>query len=250
MQNVTVARDGNGLRVEVTLSAPVQPSIETAVNPDRILLDFPGTISTGNTQKEVDTDGVRRVRTGQHSTVPPVTRVVLDLDQAHSYTMRAEGNRIIVTVGPALNASRGRSSTPAPPVSLGLSGIFRRRSDAPQSTTTDQSASIPSPPTMGPVPPPASAHASASATTASVATSAPVSTGQDSPPRRLWVAQRLTPRQPAPRRLTPRRLNSRRVTPHPQLLLILPSPTRPQWLRIRECCWSAPMTRVCTPCSG
>jgi hypothetical protein len=180
VQNVAVARDGNGLRVEVALSAPVQPSIATAVNPDRILLDFPGTISTGNSQKEVDTDGVRRVRTGQHSTVPPVTRVVLDLDQAHSYTMRAEGNRIIVTVGPTLNASRGRSSTPAPPVSLGLSGIFRRRSNAPQSTTTDQSASIPSPPTMGPVPPSASTPASAPAT-ASVATSAPVSTGKDSP---------------------------------------------------------------------
>ncbi len=167
VRNVTVARDGSGLRVEVTLSSPVQPSIETAVNPDRILLDLPGTITKGNTQKGVNTDGVRRVRTGQHSTVPPVTRVVLDLDQAHSYTMKAEGNRIIVTVGPALNASRSRSAAPAPPVSLGLSGIFRRKPDAPQSTTADQSASIP---------PPASAPA-----TASVATSVPVDAAKDSP---------------------------------------------------------------------
>ena len=159
VRNVSVARDGSGLRVEVTLSSPVLPSIETAVNPDRILLDLPGTITNGNTQKEVDTDGVRRVRTGQHSAVPPVTRVVLDLDQAHSYTMRAEGNRIIVTVDPALNASRGRSSAPAPPVSLGLSGIFRRKPDAPQSATADQSASIPLSPSA--------------AATASIATSVP-----------------------------------------------------------------------------
>jgi hypothetical protein len=108
VQNVTVARDGSGLRVEVTLSSPVQPSIEMAVNPDRILLDLPGTITNGNTQKEVNADGVRRVRMGQHSTAPPVTRVVLDLDRAHPYTMKAEGNRIIVTVGPALNANGGR----------------------------------------------------------------------------------------------------------------------------------------------
>ena len=182
VQNVTVARDASGLRVEVTLSSPVQPSIETAVNPDRILLDFPGTISTGNTQKEVNADGVRRVRTGQHSVVPPVTRVVLDLDQAHSYTMRAEGNRIIVTVGPALNASQGRSSAPAPPVSLGLSGIFRRQSAAPPSVTADQSPSIPSPPppAMGTAPPPASAPASAPAT-ASGATSVSVDAAKDSP---------------------------------------------------------------------
>ena len=132
VQNVTVGRDSSGLRVEVTLSSPVQPSIETAVNPDRILLDFPGTITNGNTQKEVNTDGVRRVRTGQHSVAPPVTRVVLDLDQARSYTTRAEGNRIIITVGAALSTKADRSAGPASPMSLGISGIFRRKPAAPQ----------------------------------------------------------------------------------------------------------------------
>src|ERR1017187_7856061 len=143
VQGVTVARDSIGLRVEVTLSTPVQPSIETAVNPDRILLDFPGTVTNGNTQKEVNVDGVRRLRIGQHSAAPPVTRVVLDLDQAHSYTLEAEGNRIVVTVGLALSASRGRSPAPASPTSLGLSGIFRRKTDAPQSSAADQSPSFP-----------------------------------------------------------------------------------------------------------
>ena len=143
VQGVTVARDSSGLRVEVTLSTPVQPSIETAVNPDRILLDFPGTVTNGNTQKEVNVDGVRRLRIGQHSAAPPVTRVVLDLDQAHSYTLEAEGNRIVVTVGLALSASRGRSPAPASPTSLGLSGIFRRKTDAPQSSAADQSPSFP-----------------------------------------------------------------------------------------------------------
>jgi hypothetical protein len=144
VQNVTVTRDGSDVRVEVTLSSPVQPSIETAIHPDRILLDFPGTITNGNTQKKVNANGVRRVRTGRHSAVPPVTRVVLDLDQAHPYKTRAEGNRIIVTVGPALNA-RVRNAAPAPPVALGLGGIFRRSPAAPQSTTAEQSASIASP---------------------------------------------------------------------------------------------------------
>jgi len=167
VQKVQVVRDKSGLRVEVTLSSPVQPAIETAVNPDRILLDLPGTIATGNTQKAVNMDGVRRVRTGQHSTVPPVTRVVLDLDQAHSYAMKAEGNRIIVTVGPALNASRAQSAAPASPVSLGVSGIFRRKPAAPQPTTADQSPSIPLP---------ASAPG-----TASVSTSGQADAGKNSP---------------------------------------------------------------------
>jgi len=167
LQNVKVAQDKSGLRVEVTLSSPVQPSIETAVNPDRILLDLPGTIAPGNTQKQVNTGGVRQVRASQHSTVPPVTRVVLDLNQAHSYAMKTEGNRIIVTVGPALNAGRSRSAEPARPVSLGMSGIFRRKPAAPESTTADQTPSISSP---------ASAPG-----TASVSSSGQVDAAQNSP---------------------------------------------------------------------
>ena len=146
VQKVTAVPDGGGLRVEITLSSPVQPSVETAVNPDRILLDLPAT-TPANTMKEVNANGVRRVRTGQHTTTPPVTRVVLDLDQPRSYTTKVEGNRIIVMVGAALNASQARSFGPASPVSLGLSGIFRRKSAAPQSTTDTQSASSISLPT-------------------------------------------------------------------------------------------------------
>ncbi len=145
VQNVTVARDGSGLRVEVTLSFPVQPSVEIAVNPDRILLDFPGTIANGNTQKAVNAGGVRRIRTGQHSTAPPVTRVVLDLDRAHPYTMKTEGNRTTVTVSPALNAHGGRATVPASPVSFGLLSIFRRKPAAPQYRTVYPPPSLPLP---------------------------------------------------------------------------------------------------------
>ena len=141
--NVTVTRDASGVRVEVTLSRSVQPSIETAVNPDRILVDFPDTITSRDTRRVVNVGGVRRVRMGQHRTVPPVTRVVLDLDGEHPYTMKADGNRIIVTVSPKLNSSGGRTTVPVPPVSLGLSGILRRKTASSQSTTADQSPASP-----------------------------------------------------------------------------------------------------------
>ena len=144
VQDVTVARDSSGLRVEVTLSSPVQPSIETAVNPDRILLDFPGTISKAIWKKQSSTDGVRRVRTGQHSTAPPVTRVVLDLDQAHSYYDEGGRKQDHSDCRSATEREPGPAAAPASPVSLGLKGIFGRKSDAPQSATAGQYPSIPS----------------------------------------------------------------------------------------------------------
>ena len=89
VQSVATAREGSDVRVEITLSSPVEPAIETAVHPDRILLDFPDTTCNDNTKNvAVNANGVRRVRTGQHSTSPFITRVVLDLDQAHPYILK------------------------------------------------------------------------------------------------------------------------------------------------------------------
>ena len=63
VQNVTVAREGIDLRIEITLSAPVTPTVDTAENPHRILLDFPDTVvSTAAKSVPVNDNGVRRVR--------------------------------------------------------------------------------------------------------------------------------------------------------------------------------------------
>src|SRR5271169_3259376 len=81
VQHVTAVANGAELRVEVTLTSSVDAaSVETAVNPDRILIDLPGTTCNACTQNvSVSAGGIRRVRTGQHSTKPMITRVVVDL---------------------------------------------------------------------------------------------------------------------------------------------------------------------------
>jgi AMIN domain-containing protein len=160
VQNVAVAREGTDLRVEITLSSTVKPSVETAIHPDRILLDLPDTTCGDKPRKvHVNTNGVLVVRTAQHSLSPLVTRIVLDLDQAHPYTLRSEGNRIILTVAPAVNARTGRrNGAPVAATSGNLIGIFRRRQEAPAAiTTVDNSAA-----TTTPGPPPSVAAASVS----------------------------------------------------------------------------------------
>src|SRR5579864_6286656 len=153
VQNLTVVRQGSGLRVEITLSAPVKPSIETASNPDRILLDLPDTICNDNIKTvTVQANGLKRVRTGQHSTNPVITRVVLDLDQVHPYTAKMEGNRIVLTVGAAENARRVSHGAPVAATSGSLLGVFRRRRDKVPSIAEDSSADFPPP-----VPPPTTA---------------------------------------------------------------------------------------------
>jgi len=152
VENVTTSRAGVDLRIEITLSAPVNPAVATAEHPNRILLDFPETSCTAETREvPVNANGVRRVRTGQHSTTPLITRVVLDLDQVHPYVVTAEGNRVILTVAPvAKSRSQG---APVAATSGNLIGVFRKR----QKTTlpvldhsTDNSVPPPQPAPAGP----------------------------------------------------------------------------------------------------
>ena len=141
VRNVAVRRVGTDLRIEVTLSAPVKPSVETTVNPDRILLDFPDTVCTDETRRvDVNADGVRRVRTLQHSISPLVTRMVLDLDQAHPYKVKSEGARIILIVSPALVAVH--SGAPVAAKSGSLTGIFRRKPRAPEQSSETAPAPV------------------------------------------------------------------------------------------------------------
>jgi hypothetical protein len=144
--SVTAAREGTDLRLEITLSAPVMPSVETAENPSRILLDFPQTLCSNNTKPiSVDVNGVHRVRAEQHSLDPLVTRVVLDLDQAYPYTIKSEGNRIIVTVSSAGKRALARSA-PVAATSGNLIGVFRRHHNTRPVTEAPDDTPVPAPP--------------------------------------------------------------------------------------------------------
>ena len=95
VRKVTTSRQGTDLRIEITISAPVKPTVDTAANPNRILLDFPNTICNNTTKSVlVHANGVRQVRTAQHSTTPYITRVVLDLDEVRPYVVTAEATAL------------------------------------------------------------------------------------------------------------------------------------------------------------
>lgn len=129
VQQVSTAREGTTLRVEIALSAPVKPTVETAANPNRILLDFADTVWSRDAKNiSVHMNGVRRVRVAQHSTTPFITRVVLDLDQVHPYVVAAEGNKIVLTFDAAENA-RVSHGAPVAATSGNVMAVFRRHHD-------------------------------------------------------------------------------------------------------------------------
>jgi hypothetical protein len=178
IEQLQVKREGADVKIEVILTGAVKPSVETAINPDRLVLTLPGTVSDAK-QKHfpLNANGVHGVRVGLNSANPPVTRVVVDMDSVHPYTVSAEGNSIILRVQSAeTDTATAKRSGPVPAASAPLVSVFRRR---PQAQTTDSSNAqtpIPVAPKLPPINFPekqaASTQASASPSAATTAPSA------------------------------------------------------------------------------
>lgn len=152
IEQLQVKREGADVTIQVILTSSVKPTVDTAVNPDRLVLVLPGTLSDAK-QKHfpLDANGVRGVRVGLNSANPPVTRLVVDLNEAHSYTLNAEGNTITLRVQATETASAARRNGPAPAASAPLMDVFRRK---PQTATTESAvapAPIPVPPKFPPM---------------------------------------------------------------------------------------------------
>src|SRR6201984_2365312 len=173
IEQLQVKREGADVTIQVILTSSVKPTVDTAINPDRLVLVLPGTLSDAK-QKHfpLDANGVRGVRVGLNSANPPVTRVVVDLSEAHSYTLNAEGNTITLRVQSTETASAARRNGPVPAASAPLMNVFRRKPQEPATEAAAAPAQVAVPPKFPPInfPQPASPTQPAATTSTSVIT--------------------------------------------------------------------------------
>jgi hypothetical protein len=151
VEQLQVKREGSEVKIEIMLTGAVQPSVETAINPDRLVLSLPGVISDAKQKRyPLNADGVRGVRMGLNNANPPVTRVVVDLDSALPYTMSANGRSIVLHVQAAdTAASKHQGAVPA--ASAPLIGMFHRKPPTPPADDVTAAAPIPVPPKLPPI---------------------------------------------------------------------------------------------------
>ena len=152
IEQLQVKREGADVTIQVILTSSVKPTVDTAVNPDRLVLVLPGTLSDAK-QKHfpLDANGVHGVRVGLNSANPPVTRVVVDLSEAHSYTLNAEGNTITLRVQASDTTAAAHRNGPVPAASAPIMNAFRRKPQAPTTESAAAPAVIPVPPKFPPI---------------------------------------------------------------------------------------------------
>ncbi len=88
---------GSAVELEIAGSGPLKPQAHVIQNPDRLVLDFPGTIPAQNLHSvDINRGEVKDARVGLFSSKPAVTRIVLDLKSAQSYQLFPSGNTVVV----------------------------------------------------------------------------------------------------------------------------------------------------------
>lgn len=137
IRNVNVGRSSGQTNVEVILTSPVTPNVIVATGPDRLVLELPNTTASARQRHiPVNQDGVKAVRVGLNSADPPVTRVVIDLDEARLYQVATNGNRVTLSVLPAENASGERKGAPVPAASAPIWGRLKPQKKEPGPVST------------------------------------------------------------------------------------------------------------------
>jgi hypothetical protein len=153
IRKVEVFPAGGEVRVEITLSSVVVPSVETAHDPERLVVKLPGTASDPQPRRiAVQQYGVRAVRFGLNQPNPPETHLVVDLDEEHPYKMTTEGTKIILFIQPSVRAAARLRNAPAGAASKPLiSSLARGNSgDGTLSNQTNAPGTLLMPPPAGP----------------------------------------------------------------------------------------------------
>jgi hypothetical protein len=155
VKKVEVFPSPDEVRVEITLSAAAVPSVETAQQPDRLVVKLPGTISAAQQKRiAVQQMGVRTVRYGLNQANPPETHLVVDLDEEHPYTVTTDGVKITLFIQPSLRAEARKRVAPAAAASKPLINSLGRGSqpDAEALNTQKNSSAgtLLTPPPSGP----------------------------------------------------------------------------------------------------
>src|SRR5208337_713909 len=130
VQHVIVRGTGPTMEVEIqTSGAPVAPDTQCITGPDRIVVDFPGALPAPELRAlKVNRGALKRVRAGLFFDNPPITRIVLDLEEPKSYHISSTQNAVVVKLSPAKLIPVAAAGAKAPNASAAPAARLRNAS--------------------------------------------------------------------------------------------------------------------------
>jgi len=129
LRDILVSENSGRPQIELVLTAPVQPSTSTAVNPNRLIIELPNTIDGSNLPKmQIKAGGVRTIEIVHSLTDPTRTRIVVEMDHPLDYSVSATDEHISFVLMPVGRSSDGALTAAKRGT---LTGIFHHEKDVP-----------------------------------------------------------------------------------------------------------------------
>jgi len=115
IEKVGVVHGKDGVALEILASAPFTPQTTKLSGPDRLVLDVPNAIAATHFKPlAVNSGAIKGVRMGRFQQNPPVTRIVVDLNQDHDFELAPDGSKLLVKFHEVAAATQAAAPVPAP----------------------------------------------------------------------------------------------------------------------------------------
>jgi len=152
IQRVSIVTNRGEVGIEIVLTSPVPAKIVNSGTPHQLAIQLPGTVP-GSPLQDLRSigNGVKSVRVVLHRAHPPITWMLVKLDQARPYALAVDGNKITLWLPPALAATQSdRRHVPVPGAKSAVGGLGLRKQDTTLPVSSSAQAADLTPPASYP----------------------------------------------------------------------------------------------------
>jgi hypothetical protein len=125
VKSVQIVHDKGGAAIEILMSRPTPPALQTLANPPRLVIDLPNAnVAVKQKHLTAKEEQFTDIRVDQYQVTPPVARVVVGLTSPRQYTWDAAGNRLTIRSKPTEEAKpHAPPAPPAQPTTISTFGV-------------------------------------------------------------------------------------------------------------------------------
>ncbi|MFA5097485.1 MAG: N-acetylmuramoyl-L-alanine amidase [Candidatus Margulisiibacteriota bacterium] len=98
VSSIRATEEAEAVKIDISMTKRAEPQVKRLANPDRLIVDIPGSAFEAQKYLEIGKGGVLRVRASQFMIEPLVSRVVIDLQKELNYDLKVSEDKKTISI--------------------------------------------------------------------------------------------------------------------------------------------------------